>query len=147
MKNKLKSGRIFDDKEFQLHEDAYVPVIIGANYNGLFQINDTFSAYFVGQIILNCKVIGVLENNTNFEFADNKYNLDNYLIIPLLNIDSNKINDSLDLFSKILLTIKSEGYIYYDSIDDKNEQINEIKKYQITQALNMILRNMTISNS
>lgn len=146
LKDKLMNGRIFNENEYELSDDLSVPVIMGNHYKKYFQINDSFNAGYVGEVVLNCKVIGFFEEDLEINLANTKYDMNKYIVFPLLNINMNKLNDNLDTFYKILLTTKSEGYIYYDNLDNKMKEIDEIQNISNSTGFEYNLENLINEN-
>jgi len=124
---KIADGRFFDLK-YNYNFDHQIPVILGNNYRDLFQINDTFKTWYLGQKIIECRVVGFLETETVVEWDEYTYELDNYIIMPYIHVEKNVIGNKDALFYKIYLTQKCEGYMYYNNKEEfsiNTQLINE----------------------
>lgn len=117
IKNKLEKGRYFSKKDYYLNLNNEVPVVLGSFYSGTYKIGDSFEANYLGAIKLRCTVIGFLKKDTHFSIKK-EYILNDKIVMPALNIESNIKNKS---FEQILYSLKNNGYILYNN---DNEYIN-----------------------
>lgn len=123
---KINQGKYFSKKDYYLNSNNEVPVVLGNLYHGMYNIGDSFETIYLGSIKLKCVVIGFFKKNSNF-YIDQKYNLDDKIVMPELNINSESSLENKD-FEQILYSIKNTGYIPYNNDNEYNNTIKMIDK-------------------
>lgn len=74
-------GASFDWREVDYGSNT-LPVILGSNYDGVYNIGDTFMGNYYGRD-MSFKVIGILEANTFIYYkGDPEFYLDTYILVP-----------------------------------------------------------------
>ena len=118
----IDSGRIFIAEDFRYHET--VPVLLGIEYKGIYNINDKFTANYLGHDF-NFKVIGFLKQDTTIDiYNTDAKNIDRSIVMPFFSCKSMPNNSSNTEFQKKYYGQKNCGYIKYDS-DLKRDKIKE----------------------
>ena len=90
----LESGRYFEESEYNEFDDGVLPIILGNDYKGIFEVGDTIDYVFINKIC-KAKVVGILKedetipikfNNISVEangnVDSNNYNLNGLMLIP-----------------------------------------------------------------
>jgi hypothetical protein len=120
----IQSGRGFTKEDFVLDEqNVVIPVILGNNYKNQFEINDTFSFFYLGKQFSG-KIIAFLSKDSSIIIDDvETKNLDNTIVMPSFEIDTNYSDAD---FNKILALIKTEGYVLYESQKEYQDILDKI---------------------
>lgn len=120
---KVSNGTIFDWDEVNYGGNK-LPILIGSEYKGIYDIGDTFFVNYYNREI-TFEVVGILEPNTFVYYkGDPEFYLDQYLIVPYPEL-LESVNES---------DFKFEGILYFAMINgdiittiDKNKLLKEIK--------------------
>lgn len=120
-------GSTFSDLDYKYSDNHNINLVMGANFKKYFNINDKFSAYYLGEEKFTCKVIGFYVQNTNLNIAGIDGLIDDYIVFPLFNLDKEQIYNS-NFLKLALLTNKIEGYVQFDDLDECNRVIDEVDK-------------------
>lgn len=107
----LYDGAIFDNEDmFCSDVTNIVPLIVGYNYKELLNVNDTLLIHHIG-INFNCKVIGIMNENSYAPIGNKMVSLDDYLLLPSFEFpNSPATSDELYMQSAFYLQ-KINGYI------------------------------------
>lgn len=126
---KLSVGEAFTDDDYNLPDTREIQVIMGANFESLFNINEKFKAYYLGKEKFTCTVKGFYKPGTILNIAGIEDKVDNFIVFPSYDLSEEQLADSrIDKFLKnVLLTNKLSGYIKYENYTEKEKEINEIK--------------------
>lgn len=124
LKTKVSEGAWFKKKQYGMTSDQYVPVVLGDNYKAAFSIGDTFEGYYLGYKKIQFVVEGFFKVGTVVVLDNQKYDLDNYLIAPVIQ-PSNTDDKS---FSKLLLLVKCEGYLHYNNKEEYEIALAEVER-------------------
>lgn len=120
-KNITNNG--FKSSDFNNSQDI-IPVILGENYKSIFNLNDQFNGYYLGIKQLKFEVIGFFKPDTIIQLNGKKINLSDYVVTPTLGYSA---SDS-DEYVKRLLSVKCEGYFFYNDDSEYKSIINTIKR-------------------
>lgn len=120
-KSDLVTGKMPTDKKYS--SDMTIPVLVGNAYEHKFRIGEEFTAYYATEKI-RFKVSGILKKSKKISFLGHKMNLDEYIVLPVI---SPGRKDSL-MYKKILMSIKCEGCIKYNSKEQYIESVQAIKR-------------------
>lgn len=101
-----------------------VGVLLGSKYKGVMKKGDRFTVRYVGSKEIQCIVADFLKRNISITVDDKVIPLDYYIVSNM--IDFKEEDD--DVYKKILLSIKCEGYLHYNNIKQRNECIALIQK-------------------
>lgn len=78
---RVARGASFDWREVDYSKDT-LPVLLGSDYDGVYDIGDTFMGNYYGRDI-RFEVIGIIEPNTFMYYkGDPEFYLDTYLVVP-----------------------------------------------------------------
>lgn len=116
IKDKIEYGEYFSEDDYLLDENKEVPVVLGYSYLENYNIGDYIQCDYLF-LNLKLKVIGFLKKDSKFSIEYEDF-LDNKIIMPSLNIESDNFSDSK--FAKILYSLKNTGYIPYDNDSEYN---------------------------
>jgi hypothetical protein len=81
----ISYGRIFKEEDFLWEKESVVPIIVGYNLQGDFELNKEYRMYF-GEYYFEAVVVGIIERNFSYPslgFLGRTENLDNSYIIPI----------------------------------------------------------------
>lgn len=135
MKDKISEGISFTDKDFEFSYGISIPVILGAEYESIYKLNDTFSLEYL-QNIFEFKVIGFFNKGANIVINQNKTILDNYICMPYFNIEEEPTDDKYHLFQQRYYFQKNDGFIKIS-----NQNIDKDAEYKLYKnKLNQIAK-------
>jgi hypothetical protein len=100
-------GNYFTNNDFILNKQNEVNAIMGHSYINEYKIGDAFKVKYLGIINFKCNVIDFLEENTKINLDNYIYNLNDYILMPALNIKNTPAIKDGDMFAKILYSTKS----------------------------------------
>ena len=127
------SGRFFDETDYVNHYD-YIPVVLGYDFMDIFEVGDTFEDSFHGYLE-TFKVIGFLEQNSNYVDIMSSWNFQSFDRIVLRPLNRNHFLD-LNYF----LIPLSKIYVIPESTD----QMREIVAYaDELELFSFMFRNMS----
>ena len=108
---KLEEGRFFTDEEYSydLSSKKDIPVILGHEYQSIFQIGDRFEAHYLSEKF-HFVVVGILNDEAFFfnRRTANMASCGRYVILPAF------YTNSYDDFSKIMTMQRIHGIILSD---------------------------------
>ncbi|WP_411676811.1 hypothetical protein [Caproicibacter sp.] len=116
LKNQIFSGQSFHENDFTFNDKA-VPAILGYNYINSADIGDIINFNYLSKDI-SIKVIGFLKRNTSITINNNIYFMDDYILIPSLEVKSTPISKDDKRFQNILYSLKNWGYIKINNGED-----------------------------
>ena len=122
LKDNVIMGDCFTDDEYKIEENT-VSIILGNNYKKNYEIGDEIKGTFINKEF-TFKVKGFLSENSVISINYSKYDLDNFIIMPLIELNYNLIDEKDLYFQKVVYSIKSTCYISYSS----NENYTITKK-------------------
>ena len=76
----VENGRSFNSDEYTV-VDENIPVILGSEYADIYSIGDTIQANYLSLDVC-FKIIGFLEEGTQFSISDQDIVLDYYICLP-----------------------------------------------------------------
>jgi putative ABC transport system permease protein len=131
--NELDIGNMIDVESDSFSNEDYffdkldrVNILVGSEYKRMFELGREIVVYYLGSKI-TLIVKGFFVNNASLNFGKEKYNLDEYIIVPSLNA----INfDENDMFQKILYSEKCTCYLYYSEESEYEYSINQLDNIQ-----------------
>ena len=130
----VKSGRKFEEEDYQYKENENVPILLGSAYEKYYDINDCLQVEYLGKN-MTLQVIGFLDNNIFFlSSSQNDFvSVERYIILPAL-----QITEKTE-FSKILSLLELNGTIQSKIGINKTKQVcQEILEQQgLTWTLNI----------
>lgn len=102
----IESGCGFNSDDYTYKRDSSIPVILGSEYKGIFNIGSSFDANFLS-VKMHFTVVGFFRPNTSILFQDKLNYLDRYMVMPAFS----PANNSPDDFYKKILDQQSGGVI------------------------------------
>ncbi|MDR1778613.1 MAG: hypothetical protein LBR14_02500 [Clostridiales Family XIII bacterium] len=117
-------GQGFIDTDFSLTHSQMIPVLLGDSYNELYKIGDSFIGYYASGNPASFCVKGFLKDDAEIVVDSEKIILDNYIIMPTLNLDP----DISATDNAILLSLKCEGFIHYSSREQFFLSVEELEQ-------------------
>ena len=105
----IEKGRGFEEKDYMYHKGDEIPVVLGSEYDGEFQIGDKIKCdYLFEDVVL--KVIGILKEKQFFydEMEKEFKSCGRYIILPALS------SSDSGYFDKIRLLLQMGGVIVSD---------------------------------
>lgn len=79
---KIKNGKRFNNNDFEYENKKTIPVILGSNYEGIYEIGDTINIDYI-DTPMKAIVIGTLDANTIIPVREQiDFSLDKYIILP-----------------------------------------------------------------
>lgn len=124
LSSSITEGRAFSDDDYKKDKNRIIPVIAGAGYKNIFDLNETFEGIYLGDMKIKYRIVGFLKSRSEIEIDQEHKKLDSYIICP--NIQVTK-NDSAD-FQKTLLSVKCEGYLHYNNKKEAQLLTHTIRK-------------------
>lgn len=153
---KVCSGHFFSDIDYKgsLKEEKELPVILGYEYKGYYDIGDTINCDI--PFFYKCnkmKIIGFLEKSSSIKYLyygnSRIVNLDNYILVPSYDFDSIAVGDNADLYLNMIYYMKCVGLIetdlskeYVQSIINDYSQQCGLPTYYIQSANNIFIDNI-----
>ncbi len=130
LESQLIDGRGFENNDFIFENNRTVSAILGHEYSELINIGDTVNFEYLSKNI-TVTVIGFFEKNTSVTLNNNIYFLDEFIIIPSLDLNYDILNEDDERFQKILYSLKNWGYIKINNGEDfcdYRKRIDDISK-------------------
>lgn len=121
---KLHTGKFFNQSAYTKTSEQIVPVVAGVNYKNIFKLNSIIENSYLATQNIRCKIIGFLDKNASVKVDEENINLNNYLIMPNINLSD---QDTAD-FRQTLLSVKCNGYLHYENKKEYHQMAQEIKK-------------------
>ena len=134
----IYQGRGFEDGDFGIFERA-VPVLLGHEYFGVYEIGDQFEAYY-GWGKLNFEVIGIMEANQVIfvTLLDTNVFLDRHIIMPNMIFESSSVDevDEATLIFRYLRRLQAFIFIEdtpeaFDTMINTIETLSEIHQIPV----------------
>lgn len=123
-RSQLESKLIKKNGQSLYDSTSFIPVIMGSGYRSIFHVGSSFSGDYLGKIA-TYKIIGCLDEQTSISINNESFLLDNTLITPTINEQSEDDEEYL----KRLYSVKCEGFIPYET---------EEEYYSVLSSLTMI---------
>lgn len=141
-----ENGRLFIRDDFLIERGKNIPVLLGSEYNGVYEIGVIIPAEYLFSAF-NFEVIGFLENNTEITLPMGSVTLDKYIIMPsfefidapssnqeyvtqkihyanktsgILKVNSNEYNQAINSLQELIDKSEVGEYSYYSSSPEKN---------------------------
>lgn len=129
---RMTSGRFFNEADYVGNHDR-IPVVLGYDFMGVFEIGNTFEDSFTGEME-TFEVIGFLERNSTYIDIMSSWNFQSFDQVILRPLNPNHFSDPLNLMLPL-----SKIYIVPESTD----QMREIVAYADNLDLfSFMFRNM-----
>lgn len=129
----ILEGDIFSDIDYYRNDNREVAIIVGSNYGKHLRIGDKLIIEdFVGNT--SAKVIGILNEGETISYNNNIFNLDNYIIHPMLEIGKNPKNQD-DHFSQMVLSLFKTNGVFESKIS-ANDLQKEVSNIFIENSIN-----------
>lgn len=131
----LWRGEFFPDANYQ--DGDMVPILLGYEYKGVFDIGDELEADFIEKL-LKFKVIGILNKDSHIMMQGYPLYLDRYIVMPSINCLYSPATPEEDLFQVRHYVNKLEGWYEYNNssqlkvLKNKISAINETLPGRIT---------------
>lgn len=119
----VENGRSFNSDEYTV-VDENIPVILGSEYADIYSIGDTIQANYLSLDVC-FKIIGFLEEGTQFSISDQDIVLDYYICLPAFETNL-EMNDQNEKFLQIYNLQKNCGFIQIE--DNCSEDM--VEKYR-----------------
>lgn len=126
LENKLFNGKGFKPNDF-IFDNKTVPAILGYEYLGLIDIGDTIKFSYLTKDI-SVKVMGFFKKDTAVTIDNRIYFLDQYIIIPSLDVNFAPVDKEDASFQLILYSLKNWGYIKVNDGDDYYDYKNRVSE-------------------
>lgn len=113
----VSSGRTFEEQDYSSED---MPVILGSEYKGIYNVGDTFDYFdYTNKKIRKLEVIGILKSNTYSFSMGEAQSLDNFVIYPYQTITPSTSNKEM-----------YDGWINHCTVitNDKDKALEEIRK-------------------
>lgn len=129
----VSEGRKFSKQDY-VYKDL-LPIILGNQYKGIFNLNEKFSLYYLG-IKLDCEVVGFLDKNSYFNNGYDLELLDYYIILPSIErfISTDFSEEEIKPFELKLYLDKCAGYV----VSDKNSRFLQTQISKKCYELDML---------
>lgn len=96
----VEEGGLLKTSDFVYKEESIVPVLLGSQYKGIYNIGDTFEINYILKKI-NVRVIGILKPNSIIPVQNQTdFYVDRYIVMPELIFNSDPQNDEEMKFQK-----------------------------------------------
>lgn len=96
----MKEGTIFKKDNFIYKIGDNIPVILGSDYQNIYQIGDLIELDYINRTMQG-KIIGILETNSTLPVKnDVDFSLDRYVLLPEFRIDHSPVNKEDTLFQQ-----------------------------------------------
>lgn len=140
--SKISEGRIFSHEDFIItKENQIINVILGNNYITKYDIGDTLNLE-LHRKNMKFKVIGFLEKDTFFTIDNDDLILDDYIVIPLYNIEYPPNDEQDEIYQQLWYSQKNKGFIRFSDTETINKFKGDIdsinKKYNLFYEINDI---------
>ncbi|WP_295091935.1 ABC transporter permease [Ruminococcus sp.] len=127
----LSEGIVFTEEDYLL--DDNIPILMGSDYKNYCSIGEKIEMDYIGAI-LQCTVIGFIDDNSYYNNGNGIENLNNKIILPSL-----ELTDEYDTgFALRLFLDKTTGFI------QPNKDLNAIQNELTQQCLSADLLPFTI---
>lgn len=94
--SQIAEGRGFESADYVIQNNT-IPVILGNNYRTVYNLNDEFQAYYMGEKS-TFKVIGFLKKGAEINVAEIIVNFNDYVLVPAFNEVSGNANKYSNTF-------------------------------------------------
>lgn len=137
LKDQIANGKGFENKDF-VYDEEIISAILGHEYSDVINIRDTIKFDYLTKYIY-IKVIGFLKKDTYIGINNKIHFLDNYILIPSLELNSSPNNEKDEKFQKILYSLKNWGYIKINDGEDYYNYKNKVDEISNSLNLNYVL--------
>lgn len=121
-KLQASEGRLFKKEDMVLKKDNIIPVVLGSEYEGIYQIGSKIKGTYLLEYNCVLDVIGFLEKNSAITLQNKIYSLDRYMVIPAFNIPWDPEETEEALFF--------QGAYYLDKLSAEVKLKNEYTNHQ-----------------
>lgn len=127
---KTIDGRMFEPEDFVLSDSKPVPVLLGNEYQAVFNIGDTFAGMDIYENLI-FEVIGFLAPDTTGPVGMSFDTLDRYVILPGFT-EFGEISENVQYYKKVVLQQMVNGAIISDEPMEVEDYINGLRdKYHL----------------
>lgn len=121
---KLSRGRYFKKKDYIYHENDDIPVLMGSDYEDIYDVGDLFQATYLYQEY-TFQIVGFLQKGTEICAGERSSIADRFVIMPSFNINDNNIEEN-DGY-RIHYANKISGLVLTHKYNDSDmEKINDL---------------------
>lgn len=125
--NKIATGTNFEDDDFVVYSDTdVIPLILGAEYNGLYSLGDELTLSLHNQP-LQFSVIGFLQADTTIAMNTPEISLDTRIIMPFFDVAYEPTSEENVFFQQVYYTQKTQGFLQLDNTIESEELFQEVK--------------------
>lgn len=125
LEKQLDKGNGFTSDNFVFTDQNNIPVILGYDYIDLVNIGDNLMFEYLFKDI-SVTVVGFLQKDAFISLNDNIVFVDQYIILPSLNLEDTPVNLEDKQFQELLYSTKNWGYIKINDGDDYYNYKNKI---------------------
>lgn len=119
-------GKLFQSDDFAF-DSMEIPVLLGDEYKNMFEIGEVLSGNIMIKTPINLKVIGFLDKGSYLYHYGRYENLDRYLLLPSVNMNSIPESALQIMEQKILYLMKINGTLKSSqSLENLQLDINRI---------------------
>lgn len=128
------SGRGFEPQDYTYQEGKQIPVMLGDEYAGTFQLGDIITCNYLSADV-SLEVVGFLEGDTFFYDEMNKEfkSCGRYIVLPAFSSNETEYFDKIRLLTQVGgMIISNLGYLEVKKIFDEIQQeagVNELHIY------------------
>lgn len=121
----ITAGRGFQSTDFDYHDSESIPVILGEAYRELFNLGDTFEAFYIGDR-RTFTVIGFADTESIFYLRSGKRmeSYECYIVMPFENIGEDSASETA---ARAVLLQEICGYIELNG--DRSSALQTIRRY------------------
>lgn len=115
LKNLIETGHGFAQDDYYSEDYHAIPIILGYDYNGIYEIGDVIDVMLQNNICATFKVIGFLKKDSSAVVNQELIFLDRYILSPSLNIGHEPNNLEDLMYQGFLYLQKSNGVVKLSS--------------------------------
>lgn len=133
-KIKISEGRMFTGTDYWYQNGTTIPVMLGSDYKGYYNIGDEFSGYSYMDEIVTFKVVGFLQNGSFFYSYQNRdfVSADRYIIVPAVMFQNNTEEAGIMLLQETTgILISNYGYEKTSELFQEKRKEAGLERYDI----------------
>lgn len=145
LQEQITNGRCFEKKDYVFEKGRSIPVILGAEYEGIYKTGDRLLAEIATQEdLVTCQVVGMLQKNTSMTIKDQVTFLDRYILIPTYEEEAAPSTKEEIWGQGMMQLQKSGGVIYLSENISYDTFLSELEKLRLQYG---VMEFGTIGNS